>query len=251
MVSAWCSDNHLVLGQQKVDDKSNEITAIPALLDLLVVKDCLVTVDAMGCQIKIAEKIVDRQADYLLAVKDNQEVLLDDIKEAFSCTPPKDSYKHSQVGHGRVETRITSVITDTDWICNQQDWENLCSLIKVEAKRYDKKSGKEQNSERYFISSKKATAAYFHQAAKVHWQIENNLHWVLDVIFREDESKKRTGNAAQNFSLINKIALNMIANHKDTQNRGAKKISAKRKRNMAAWNNEYLLEILLSLNYSS
>jgi|tagenome__1003787_1003787.scaffolds.fasta_scaffold20754338_1 predicted transposase YbfD/YdcC len=250
MVSAWCSDNHLVLAQQKVDDKSNEITAIPALLELLVVKGCLVTIDAMGCQVKIAEKIVDRQADYLLAVKENQEVLLDDMREAFSCTPAKDSYKHSQVGHGRVETRITSVITDTDWICNQQDWKNLCSLIKVEARRYDKKSGKEQNSERYFISSKKATAAYFHQAARMHWQIENNLHWMLDVIFGEDDSTKRAGNAAQNFSLINKVALNMIANHKDPHNRGAKKISAKRKRNMAAWNNDYLLQILLSLNYS-
>ena len=154
------------------------------------------------------------------------------------------------MGHGRVETRITSVIEDVDWICNQQDWINLSSLIKVESKRYDKKSGKQESSERYFISSKKATAAYFHEAVKMHWQVENKLHWMLDVIFSEDDSKKRAGNAAQNFSLICKIALNMIANHRDTQNRGAKKISAKRKRNMAAWNNDYLLEILLSLNCS-
>ena len=251
MVSAWCSENHLVLAQQKVSEKSNEITAIPALLDLLVVKGCLITIDAMGCQIEIAEKIVAQEADYLLPVKENQQVLLDDIKEAFGCTVLKDSYKSSQVGHGRVETRTTSVIEDMDWICRAEDWKNLCSLIKVESRRYDKKTMKQESSERYYISSKKASASYFHDAVKGHWQIENNLHWMLDVIFSEDDSKKWAGNAAQNFSLISKVALNMITNHKDTKNRGAKKISAKRKRKMAAWNNDYLLEILLSLNYQT
>ena len=251
MVSAWCSENHMVLGQEKTEEKSNEITAIPALLELLVIKGCLLTIDAMGCQLKIAEKIVDREADYLLAVKENQQFLLDDIREAFGCTPAKDSYKASEVGHGRVETRTTSVIEDVDWICRKEEWKNLSSLIRVEGRQYDKKTGNEQSAERYFISSKKASAHYFHDAVKTHWQIENNLHWMLDVIFSEDCSKKRAGNAAQNFSLINKIALNMIGNHRDTQNRGAKKISAKRKRNMAAWNNDYLLEILLTLNYST
>jgi predicted transposase YbfD/YdcC len=249
MVSAWCSENHLVLAQQKVDDKSNEITAIPALLDLLVIEGCLVTIDAMGCQIKIAEKIVDKEADYLLSVKENQEVLLDDIKEAFACTPAKDTYKASNVGHGRVETRVTSLIEDTEWICRKEEWKNLSSLIKVECTRYEKKTTKEENAVRYYISSKKASAPYFHQAVRTHWQVENNLHWTLDVIFAEDDSKKKVGNSAQNFSLVSKIALNMIQNHSDTPNRGAKKISAKRKRKMAGWNNDYLLEILLSLNY--
>lgn len=251
MLSAWCSHNHLVLGQQKVSDKSNEITAIPALLELLVVKGCLVTIDAMGCQLKIAEKIVDKEADYLLAVKENQEVLLDDIREAFGCTPATDNYKASSVGHGRVETRTTAVIDDTDWICRKEEWKNLSSLIKIECTRYDKKTKKEEKAERYYISSKKASALYFHDAVKTHWQVENNLHWMLDVIFSEDNSKKQAGNSAQNFSLISKIALNMIRNHRDTQNRGAKKISAKRKRKMAGWNNDYLLEILLTLNYST
>jgi predicted transposase YbfD/YdcC len=251
MVSAWCWENHLVLGQLKVDDKSNEITAIPALLDLLAVKGCLVTIDAMGCQIKIAEKIVERQADYLLAVKENQEVLLDDIREAFGYAPAQDSYKVSNVGHGRVETRVTSVIEDAEWICKKQEWKNLASLIKVACTRYDKKTTKEETSERYYICSKRASAAYFNHAVRTHWQVENNLHWTLDVTFSEDDSKKRAGNAAQNFSLISKVALNMIANHKDSQNRGAKKISAKRKRKMAGWNNDYLLEILLTLNSST
>lgn len=197
--SAWCAQNRLVLGQQKVDDKSNEITAIPALLDLLVVKGCLVTIDVMGCQVKIAEKIVGKEADYLLAVKENQEVLLDDMREAFRCAALSDTHKQSQVGPGRVETRITSVIDDVEWICRKEEWKNLTSLIKVEGKRYDKKTKKEQSAERYFISSKKATAALFHEAVKTHWQVENNLHWTLDVIFSEDGSKKRAGNSAQNF----------------------------------------------------
>ena len=142
-----------------------------------------------------------------------------------------------QVGHGRVETRITSVITDTDWICNQQDWENLCSLIKVEAKRYDKKSGKEQNSERYFISSKKATAAYFHQAAKVHWQIENNLHWVLDVTFSEDSSRVRINHAVENFALLRKIALNLLSKNDSPG-------SIRGKRKIAGWNDDFLVKVL-------
>jgi predicted transposase YbfD/YdcC len=251
MVSAWCAENHLVPGQQKVSEKSNEITAIPLLLELLVIKGCLVTIDAMGCQTKIAEQIVAGGADYLWAVKNNQEVLLDDIKEAFGCTPAQDTYKLSNVGHGRVETRITSVIEDVEWICRKEQWKNLSSLVRVECTRYDKKTSGEQTSECYYISSKKAAASYFQQAVRTHWQVENNLHWMLDVIFSEDDSKKRAGNAAQNFSLISKVALNMIVNHKDTHNRGAKKVSAKRKRKMAGWNNEYLLEILLTLNYST
>lgn len=248
MVSAWCSENHLVLGQQKVAEKSNEISAIPALLDLLAVKGCLITIDAMGCQNNIAEKIIEKQADYLLAVKENQKVLLDDIREAFAHQKPHDTYKQSHVGHGRVETRITSVIADTEWICRKQQWKNLAALVKVECTRYDKKAQKEESSQRYYISSKEASARYFQQAVRTHWQVENNLHWVLDVLFSEDNSKKRAGNSAQNFSLISKVALNMIVNHRDTQNRGAKKISAKRKRKMAGWNNDYLLEILMTLN---
>lgn len=251
MVSAWCSQNHLVLGQQKVSDKSNEIAAIPALLDLLVIKGCLVTIDAMGCQLTIAEKIVAGEANYLLAVKENQAFLLDDLKEAFAHEKPHDTYKASNVGHGRVETRITSVTHNTEWICRKQQWRNLSSLIKVACTRHDKKTQKEETSERYYISSKKAAAQYFHEAVRTHWQVENNLHWTLDVIFSEDDSKKQAGNAAQNFSLISKVALNMIQNHKDTRNRGAKKISAKRKRKMAGWNNDYLLEILLTLNYQT
>lgn len=246
MVSAWCNANGLVLGQQKVDEKSNEITAIPALLELLVIKGCIVTIDAMGCQQSIAAKIVEREADYILAVKDNQKFLHQDIQEAFDNEKPVDEYTASNVAHGRIETRTTSVITNTDWVCKSENWEQLHSIIKVVATREDKKTNVKETATRYYISSKKETAAFFQNAIRSHWSIENRLHWMLDVAFDEDSSKKQAINSAQNFSLLNKIALNMINHHKLDDDRGAKKISVKRKRKMAAWNNDYLLGILLS-----
>ena len=246
MVSAWCNANGLVLGQQKVDEKSNEITAIPALLELLVIKGCIVTIDAMGCQQSIAAKIVEREADYILAVKDNQKFLHQDIREAFDNEKPVDEYTASNVAHGRIETRTTSVITNTDWVCKSENWEHLHSIIKVVATREDKKTNVKETATRYYISSKKETAVFFQNAIRSHWSIENRLHWMLDVAFNEDSSKKQAINSAQNFSLLNKIALNMINHHKLDDDRGAKKISVKRKRKMAAWNNDYLLGILLS-----
>jgi len=246
MVSAWCNTNNMVLAQEKVDDKSNEITAIPALLEILVLKGCMVTIDAMGCQRAIAEKIVEAKADYLLSVKGNQEFLLDDITEAFTHGKTEDEYIEKEVGHGRVESRTTRVITDLNWICNKEEWKKLACIIMVFATRYNKKTGVEEQSVRYYISSKTASAKYFHEAVRSHWGIENKLHWCMDVIFGEDNSKKQAENSAQNFSLINKVALNMIRNYKPDEARGSKKISMIRKRKMANRENEYLLDILLS-----
>ena len=246
MVSAWCNANGLVLGQQKVEAKSNEITAIPALLELLVVKGCIVTIDAMGCQQSIAAKIVDREADYILAVKDNQKFLHQDIQEAFENEKRADEYTASNVANGRIETRTTRVITNIDWVCKAENWKQLQSIIQVVATREDKKTNLKETAARYYISSKKETAVFFQNAIRSHWSIENRLHWMLDVAFDEDSSKKKAKNSAQNFSLLNKIALNMINHHKLDDDRGAKKISVKRKRKMAAWNNDYLLGILLS-----
>ena len=246
MVSAWCNTNNMVLAQEKVDDKSNEITAIPALLEILVLKGCMVTIDAMGCQRTIAEKIVEANADYLLSVKGNQEFLLDDITEAFTYGKTEDEYIEKEVGHGRVESRTTRVITDVNWICNKEEWKKLACIIMVFATRYNKKTGAEEQSVRYYISSKTASAKYFHEAVRSHWGIENKLHWCMDVIFGEDNSKKQAENSAQNFSLINKVALNMIRNYKPDEARGSKKISMIRKRKMANRENEYLLNILFS-----
>ena len=246
MVSAWCNTNNMVLAQEKVDDKSNEITAIPALLEILVLKGCMVTIDAMGCQRAIAEKIVEANADYLLSVKGNQEFLLDDITEAFTYGKTEDEYIEKEVGHGRVESRTTRVITDVNWICNKEEWKKLACIIMVFATRYNKKTGAEEQSVRYYISSKTASAKYFHGAVRSHWGIENKLHWCMDVIFGEDNSRKQAENSAQNFSLVNKVALNMIRNYKPDEARGSKKISMIRKRKMANRENEYLVDILFS-----
>lgn len=151
MVSAWCNTNNMVLAQEKVNDKSNEITAIPALLEILVLKGCMVTVDAIGSQRSIAEKIVEAQGDYLLSVKGNQEVLLDDITEAFNHGKIEDEYTEKQVGHGRVESRTSRVATDLSWICNKEDWKKLVCIIMVFATRDNKK--KEPKSSRFAVTS--------------------------------------------------------------------------------------------------
>jgi predicted transposase YbfD/YdcC len=242
MVSAWSNANNIVLGQQKVNDKSNEITAIPALLGVLDVKGCTVTIDAMGCQQDIAATIIKKEADYILAVKGNQEHLHDDIKEAFKQQKAIVSDTQINAGHGRIEKRTCSIITDTEWICKKDKWEGLQTLIKIQSERTQKATGASQTQTRYYIASRKADAAFFNHAVREHWGIENKLHWILDVAFGEDASNKRAGNAAENFSFINKIALNLLQSYDDR--RGAKKISMKTKRKKCGWSNDYLLTIL-------
>jgi len=243
MVSAWCSANNMVLAQQKVDDKSNEITAIPALLDILDIKDCLVTIDAMGCQQEIAKKIVSKEADYVLAVKNNQEHLYDDMQEAFDQQKHISTDVQVNVAHGRIEKRKCSIITDTDWICKEQNWTNLHTLIKIESERSFKAvESKSEVQTRYYISSHKGDAAFFNHAVRAHWGIENKLHWTLDVAFGEDKSTKQAGNAAENFSFISKIALNLLKQYEDK--RGAQKVSIKTKRKKCGWDKDYLLKVL-------
>ena len=215
MVSAWCNESNLVLGQQKVYEKSNDITAIPKLLDALFIEGAVITIDAMGTQKEIAKKIIAGKGDYVLAVKGNQGFLEDDIKEAFSERKIDEEYVTKiELGHGRIETRTTRVIQDLDWICSRKEWQQLYCIIMVMSRRIDKKTGKEELAERYFISSKNASAEQFNTYIRSHWGIENKLHWTLDVAFREDQSKKRQGEAAQNFSLMTKVALNLIKNHR-------------------------------------
>src|SRR4051812_32928580 len=243
MVSAWCGANNMVLAQQKVDDKSNEITAIPALLDILDIKGCLVTIDAMGCQQDIAKKIVSKEADYILAVKNNQEHLCDDLQEAFEQDKNVSSHVQINADHGRIEKRKCSIIRDTDWICKEQNWVNLHTLIKIESERSFKGSqAKAEVHTRYYISShQQGDAAFFNHAVREHWGIENKLHWTLDVAFGEDKSTKQAGNAAENFSFINKIALNLLKQHDDK--RGARTLSIKTKRKKCGWDKDYLLKV--------
>lgn len=234
MVSAWCNASNMVLGQVKTDEKSNEITAIPALLDLLVLEGAIISIDAMGCQQQIAEKIIDHQADYVLAVKDNQPHLLDDIKEAFEQTTDAPSHSSLEKSHGRIEKRTCKVITDMVWICKQANWKNLQSIISIESERTILATGEQQSETRYYIASLMDSAESFLSITRQHWSIENKLHWSLDVTFKEDLSTKQAGNAAENFSTITKVALNLLKNNK------SKKMSVKRKRLLCSWDNDFL-----------
>lgn len=238
MVSAWADQNHMVLGQVKVDEKSNEITAIPELLKLLVLKGCIVTIDAMGCQKDIARLIIEKEAHYLLALKGNQGNLQEAVKDSFRFLPVASSHEQIDAGHGRVETRRCQVIDDLSLIENREEWEGLHSLIRIESERYLKNSGETEKETRFYISDLEADAGLINSSVRKHWGIENSLHWVLDVDFREDYSRKRVGNAAQNFTLINRIALNLLKNEKTT------KVGVRGKRLKAGWDNRYLIKLL-------
>lgn len=239
MVSAWACDNNIVLGQVRVNDKSNEITAIPALLELLNIEGNIITIDAMGCQTKIAKDIIDKKGNYILAVKSNQANLLDQIKDEFLFSKEMTTNTTVDGDHGRIETRECSVISSFTEMKDVDKWENLTTIIRVKSKREFKNSDKkEENSIRYYIGSFKAEAVDFQKSIRSHWAIENKLHWTLDVAFGEDASRKRKGHSAQNYSILLKIALNLIKNEKSS------KQSVKTKRLRAAWDNEYLLKIL-------
>jgi predicted transposase YbfD/YdcC len=238
MVSAWANVNNIVLGQVKVDDKSNEITAIPELLKLLVLKDCIVTIDAMGCQKEIASAIVSGEANYILALKGNQGNLLEQTEDSFRFLNVVSSDEEIDSGHGRVERRFCTVVNDLSMIEQKEQWQGLKSLVRIEAERYIKSSGKTETETRFYISSLPADAALLNKSIRSHWGIENKLHWSLDVAFNEDNSRKRAGHAAQNFSVVNRIALNLLKNEIAT------KRGIKGKRLKAGWSNAYLEKIL-------
>lgn len=238
MVSAWASENSLVLGQRKVDGKSNEITAIPQLLRVLELSGTVVTIDAMGCQRSIAQQIVAQKADYILAVKENQAHLLEDIRDSFQMLAPDTVAEEIDCGHGRVEQRSCSVLGDLTLIEKASEWSSLRSVVRIQAERFHKGAGKVEQETRYYISSLPPQAARLNQAIRQHWGIENSLHWVLDVAFHEDQSRKRAGHAAQNFSLLNRIALNLLKNDKSV------KVGVRGRRLVAGWDNDFLLRLL-------
>lgn len=238
MVSAWASANNLVLAQRKVDDKSNEITAIPKLLAALELSGTVVTIDAIGCQRSIAEKIVGRKADYILAVKENQGHLLDEIKDSFRMLAADAVDEEIDCGHGRVEHRTCSVIADLSLVEKAAEWSSLQGLVRIRAERYHKATGKTEREIRYYITSLKPDAERLNRAIRQHWSIENKLHWALDVSFGEDLDRKRAGNAAQNFSILNRIALNLLRQDRTCN------LGIKGKRLKAGWDNDYLLQLL-------
>jgi predicted transposase YbfD/YdcC len=244
MVSAWAAENKLVLGQVKVDDKSNEITAIPELLRVLELTGCIVTLDAMGCQKEIAAQIVAKGADYVLALKGNHSGVLEDVQELFAYaaeTNFADCDYHQTVdkGHGRIEIRECWTTSDPDYfpfVRNASAWANLRTLAMVRAER---RQGEKVSVEvRYYLSSLESEAAKLLHAIRTHWTIENQLHWVLDVAFDEDQSRVRKDHAAQNFAILRHCALNLLK-----QETSAKcGIQAKRKK--AGWSTDYLLKVL-------
>ena len=242
LVSAWATAQHLSLGQIAVDAKSNEITAIPALLELLDLNGALVTMDAMGCQKAIAQKIVDRGGHYALTVKDNQEHLLQDIQQQFekaldtdfACLE-HDTYATREQGHGREEYRWYAVLHTTEGIRHADAWAGLTTIGMCYSERTVR--GETTTEVRYFIGDKKASAKYYGSGLRHHWGIENNLHWQLDVNFGEDGSRVRKRNAAENLALLRRLTLSLLTAHPS-------KDSIARKRFAAALDPSFLEEIL-------
>ena len=247
MVSAWATANRLVLGQVKVDDQSNEITAIPELLEVLDIAGCIVTVDAIACQREIAEKIVDRKADYVLALKANQGNLFREVADLFAYAEEigfrdveHDFHQTVDKGHGRIEIRRCWTITESDfldYVRQFADWPKLNAIVKVHAER---RVGEEVTRKaRYYITSLGNDAQQVLYAVRGHWKIENQVHWVLDVVFREDDSRIRKGNGAQNFAILRHVALNLLHQEKTI------KVGIKAKRLKAALDEKYLLKVLM------
>jgi predicted transposase YbfD/YdcC len=254
VVSAWAESNGLVLGQLKVADKSNEITAVPELLRVLELGGCIVTADAMGCQKKIAREIVEADADYVLALKGNQETVHEEVKTfldhtlAEKQTPRPPGAKLSGAAatlagletvdkdHGRFEIRRYYQSTELDWFAELGKWEGLQSVGLVESVR--EVGGKTTVERRYYLSSLPLGVETFARAVRSHWGVENKLHWVMDVCFREDQSRARTGYAAENLATLRRLALNMLKREK------TKKRGIRGKQLNASWDHPYLLRLL-------
>ena len=254
VVSAWAESNGLILGQLKVSDKSNEITAVPELLRILELSGCIVTTDAMGCQTKIAKEIIESDADYVLALKGNHEKVHEEVKmflddlvaESKTYRPPGAQAPEAlktlgvcetvEKDHGRHETRRFYQSADLDWFADKDKWEGLKSVGMVESIR--EMDGKRSVERRYFLSSLPVDAQTFARAVRSHWGVENKVHWIMDVCFREDQSRARAGYAAENMATLRRLALNILRREK------TKKRGIKGKQLSASWDHAYLLRLL-------
>jgi predicted transposase YbfD/YdcC len=243
LVSAYCGALRVSLGQVKTEAKSNEITAIPELLEALLLKGAVVTIDAMGCQQAIAQKIVQGGADYVLAVKDNQPGLCEGLRELFAAHDARGLKtvrfgEHTEIGkdHGRIETRRCVVCEDIQWLAQRERWCGVRSVAMIESTR---QIGEHSSTERrYYISSLGADAKRLGEAIREHWGIENSMHWVLDVAFGEDQCRARVKNAAQNFAILRRIVINLLRADPTT------KVGAKTKRLKAGADDRYRAHIL-------
>jgi predicted transposase YbfD/YdcC len=241
IVSAFCTSNRLCLGQLSTEEKSNEITAIPQLLELLTLDGCTVTIDAMGCQRDIAGKIRERKADYILQVKDNQKILKEQLEDIFESKAARQTDEVMESGHGRIEKRrCEAIAVKTVILDGVKDWKDLQTIIRIKSERTIKKTSDKSTEHRYYISSLPDNAKLLNGSVRSHWGIENNLHWNLDVIFGEDGQLKRKGNSAENFNVISKVALGLVENEK------TQKISKPLKRLRASIDDSYR-EIIMKI----
>ncbi|GLR67432.1 ISAs1 family transposase [Acidocella aquatica] len=242
MVSAFAARQRLVLGQVKVAEKSNEIIAIPKLLDRLAIEGAIVTIDAMGCQRDIAQKIVDKKADYVLALKGNQGTLREDV-ELFATEQKGRRFADSKISqdttvdgdHGRIETRETTVLQNVDWLQERHNWPGLKAVVMVESTR--EIQGKIEKETRFYLTSLVMVATLMGPVIRSHWAIENSLHWVMGIVFRDDECRVRTENAPANFTTIKHMAHNLIR-------KTPGKDSLRLKRKVAAWDDDFLASII-------
>ncbi len=242
MVSAFAARQRLVLGQIKVADKSNEIVAIPKLLEMLALEGAIVTIDAMGCQRDIAEKVLHKKADYIVALKGNQGTLLEDVK-VFAAEQKANGFNNTQVSHhetvdgdhGRIETRTYTAIHDVAWLQERHDWPGLKGLVIVDSTR--EIGEKVEHETRFYITSLVSLASQLGPVIRSHWAIENSLHWVMDMTFRDDECRIRTDHAPANFTTIKHMATNLIR-------RAPSKNSIRARRKVAAWDDEFLASII-------
>ena len=242
MVWAFAARQRLVLGQVKVAEKSNEIVAIPKLLDMVAIEGAIITIDAMGCPRDIAQKVINKKADYVLAVKGNQGSLRDDV-ELFATEQKAKGFADTTISqdttvdgdHGRIETRTTTVIHDVNWLQQRHDWPGLKGVAMVESSR--EISGKIERETRYYIMSMVMAAALLGPVIRSHWAIENSLHWVMDMVCRDDESRVRTDHAPANFTTIKHMALNLLR-------RPPGKQSLRGRRKAASWDDDFLASLL-------
>jgi predicted transposase YbfD/YdcC len=242
MVSAFAARQRLVLGQVKVAEKSNEIIAIPALLAMMAIEGSIVTIDAMGCQREIAQQILDQKADYVLALKGNQGTLREDV-ELFAAEQKANGFKDTKISrhetvdgdHGRIETRIYTAIHDVAWLQDRHDWPGLRGVVMVESTR--ELDDKTERETRFYITSLAWLAIQLGPVIRSHWAVENSLHWVMDMIFRDDECRIRTEHAPANFTTLRHIALNLIR-------KAPGKDSLRLKRKVAAWDDDFLASLI-------
>ncbi len=237
ILSAWVGENRICLGQKKVENKSNEIRAIPDLIDSLDIEGSTVSIDAIGCQVDIAEKILTSKANYLLALKKNQGTLLDQVSDDFTWQSAKYLNETWEYDHGRYETRVCQIVSAKEVLSPDllTKWTGIKTVVKIVAQRTIKDVTTSQT--RFYISSEERNEEFYNLAVRGHWSIENHLHWHLDVTFNEDANRSRSGNAPQNLNILRKMALHRISNMDD-------KLSLKKRRFRASMNVDYLREVV-------